>query len=126
MLAGALVAAGGAAGAKLPKTLTTPTGNFITLYSVSAGSGVTNADVKICASAHTPKGTEAIPEFFTMRLSNRTTARVALTGAKSPALAVTPLDPKQCVRGWLAFATPKGAHATELLYTYGKPIVWKL
>ena len=110
----------------LPKTLTTPTGNFITLYSVSSGAGVTNADVKICTSAHTPPGTEAIPEFFSMRLSDGSSVRIELTGAKSPALVVTPLGPKQCVRGWLAFATPKGAHATELVYTYGKPIVWKL
>jgi hypothetical protein len=103
-----------------------PTGNFITLYSVSARPGVTNADVKICTSPHTPAGTEAIPEFFSMKLSTGSAVHIALTGAKSPALAVTPLGPKQCVRGWLAFATPKRAHATELAYTYDKPIVWKL
>jgi hypothetical protein len=122
---GALVAAVAAAAIRLPKTLTTPTGNFITLYSVSTSGGVTNADVKICTSAHTPAGTEAFPPFFTLKLSNGTTQFVRL-GAKSPALKTTPLGPKQCVRGWLLFKTPAGAHPTELVYTYPTAIYWKL
>jgi hypothetical protein len=109
--------------------MTTPTGNFITLYAFdkpTAKLHVANADVSICASAHTPAGTEAIPFFFTLGLTNGSSVRVSLAAAKSPALKTTPLGPKQCARGWISFAVPKGAHASALLYTYGKPIKWKL
>jgi hypothetical protein len=109
----------------LPKRLTTPTGNFITLYSVDSKGGGEDADVSICTSAHTPAGTEAIPLFFTLQLSNGALVHVT-TGAKSPALQVTPLGPKQCVRGWIRFAVPHGKHAVLLVYQYGSPIKWKL
>src|SRR5579862_7252381 len=77
-------------------------------------------------SALYPGYSGIVTAVFSMKLSSGSTVHIGLTGAKSPALVVTPLDPNQCVRGWLAFATPKGAHATELIYTFGKPIVWKL
>lgn len=112
-------------GVKLPKTLTTPTGNFITLYSVSTGSGHVSVDVKVCTSTHTPPGTMVIPSFYSLRLS---TGSYLHPGAsvKSPPLGMVPLGPKQCARGWLSFALPKGAKAAALVYTYGTPIVWKL
>ena len=111
---------------KLPKQLTTPTGNFITLYSFQSSGTAASADVKICASAHTPKGTEAIPQFFSLVLSSGTTVHLTSLSPKSPALNVTPLGPKQCIRGWITFAVPHGAHPTKLVYTYGKPLVWKV
>ena len=114
-----------AAPVKLPKTLETPTGNFITLYAVSTGGGYSSVDVKVCTSAHTPPGTMVIPSFYSLRLSNGSSVRV--TGSvKSPHLGLTPLGPKQCARGWLSFAVPKGAKPAALIYTYGAPIVWKL
>ena len=93
---------------KLPKQQVTPTGNFITLYAFQAVGSAANADVKICTSAHTPKGTEAIPEFFTLELSNGAIVHLTSLSPKSPALNVTPLGPKQCVRGWITFAVPHG------------------
>ena len=123
----AVMAAGAALGApvKLPKTLKTPTGNFITLYAVSTSGGYASADVKVCTSANTPPGTMVIPSFYSLRLSNGSTARV--TGSvKSPHLGLTPLGPKQCARGWLSFPVPKGATPAALVYTYGAPITWKL
>jgi hypothetical protein len=124
----ALVVAGSAAagGVKLPKQQVTPTGNFITLYAFQAVGAAANADVKICTSAHTPKGTEAIPEFFTLKLSSGAIVHLTSLSPKSPALKVTPLGPEQCVRGWITFAVPHGAHPIELVYTYGKPLVWKV
>jgi hypothetical protein len=124
----ALVVAGSAAagGVKLPKQQVTPTGNFITLYAFQAVGSAANADVKICTSAHTPKGTEAIPEFFTLKLSGGAIVHLTSLSPKSPALKVTPLGPEQCVRGWITFAVPHGAHPIELVYTYGKPLVWKV
>jgi hypothetical protein len=66
-----------------------------------------------------------IPSFYALRLGNGSIVRV--TGSvKSPHLGLTPLGPKQCARGWLSFAVPKGAKPAALIYTYGKPIVWKL
>jgi hypothetical protein len=128
LLGAGLIAAMPAAakGPKLPQRLTTPTGNFITLYAFNSNGHVEKLDVGVCASSHTPTGTEAIPEFFTLSLSNGSSVRIAGPSAKMPALRVTPLKPKQCVRGWLSFALPKGAHAVALVYTYGKPIRWRL
>jgi hypothetical protein len=129
MFAGLALVAGGTAaagGVKLPKQLTTPTGNFITLYAFQATGSAANADVKICTSARTPKGTEAIPQFFTLKLSNGAIVHLTSLSPKSPALNVTPLGPKQCIRGWITFAVPRGARPTELLYTYGTPLVWKV
>ena len=115
---------------KLPKTLKTPTGNFVTLYHASLPSGrstVASFDVGICTSAHTPKGTFAYPPFFTVAVSKGPQVRISLAAAKSPALKMQPMGPKQCVRGWISFDLPKGVHAIALDYTaLGPPIVWKL
>jgi hypothetical protein len=123
----AAVAAASALGApvKLPRTLKTPTGNFITLYAVKTSGGHTMADVKVCTSASTPAGTAVIPSFYSLRLSNGSSVRPG-AAVKSPALVMTLLKPLQCVRGWLSFAVPKGASATALVYTYGAPVVWQL
>jgi hypothetical protein len=114
-----------AAPVKLPKTLKTPTGNFITLYSVETAGGHASADIKVCTSSSTPAGTMVIPSFYSLRLSNG--SRVPPGNAvKSPALVMTPLGPLKCVRGWLTFPVPKGASPAALVYTYGAPIVWQL
>jgi hypothetical protein len=111
---------------KLPERLKTPTGNFITLYAFESNGSVESADVSICTSAHTPPGTEAIPFFFSLGLSNGSSVRLTGVSSKTPALRTTPLGPKQCVRGWISFTVPQGAHASALVYSYGTPIKWKL
>lgn len=70
--------------------------------------------------------TEAYPPFFTLSLTNGSSMHISATAARSPALHVTPLGPKQCVRGWISFPVHAGAHVSALVYTYGKPIRWKL
>jgi hypothetical protein len=112
-------------GTKLPKTLTTPTGNFITLYAVSTALGHASLDVKVCTSAHTPLGTMVMPSLYSLRLSTGSSLQPG-TAVRSPALGMTPLGPRQCARGWLSFDVPKGATPTALVYTFGKPIVWNL
>jgi hypothetical protein len=123
----AAVAAEGALGSpvKLPKTLKTPTGNFITLYGVKTADGHASADVKVCTSPHTPTGTMVVPSFYSLRLSNGSTVPPGVA-VKTPALVMTPLGPLKCARGWLSFAVPKGASPAALVYTYGTPIVWQL
>jgi hypothetical protein len=123
--AAVLASAAVAAPVKLPKTLTTPTGNFITLYAVKTAGGYASADIKVCTSAHTPKGTMVIPSFYSLRLSNGTLVHPG-SAVRTPALRMVPLAPKQCVRGWLSFAVPKGTKPTALLYVYGAPISWQL
>jgi hypothetical protein len=120
---------GSAAPVKLPEKLETSTGNFITLYRYvgpTSKSRVASADVEICTSAHTPAGTEAYPPFFQLALRGGTTVHVSPTAARSPALKITPLGPKQCVRGWISFAVPPGAKVSALAYVYATPIRWKL
>jgi hypothetical protein len=123
----AAVTAGPVLGApvKLPKTLKTPTGNFITLYAVKTSGGHASADIKVCTSASTPAGTAVVPSFYSLRLSNGSSVPPG-AAVKSPALVLTPLKPLKCVRGWLSFAVPKGATPAALVYTYGAPIVWQL
>jgi hypothetical protein len=123
----AAVVTGAAPGApvKLPKTLKTPTGNFITLYSVKTSSGHASADIKVCTSSHTPAGTMVVPSFYSLRLSNGSSVPPG-AAVKTPALVMTPLGPLKCARGWLSFAVPKGASPAALVYTYGAPIVWQL
>jgi hypothetical protein len=111
-----------AAPVKLPKTLETPTGNFITLYAVSTGGGYSSVDVKVCTSAHTPPGMMVIPSFYALRFEQRLGSIVRVTGSSShsPHLGLTPLGPKQCARGWLSFAGGRRARSRRRsIYTYG-------
>jgi hypothetical protein len=110
---------------KLPSKHKTPTGNFITLEAFSAGK-TASAEVKVCASAHTPKGTAVDPYFFTLRLSNKAVAPALPVAAKSPSLKLTPLAANNCLEGWVSFTVPSGAKPAELVYTYGAPISWNV
>jgi hypothetical protein len=118
-----------AAAVKLPDRLKTPTGNYITLEAFDGPSGssrTASARVEVCTSAHTPKDSGADPYFFTLRLTDGKTLAISPRAAKSPALVLTPLAPDQCVTGWISFALPGGATASQLVYTYVKPISWSL
>jgi hypothetical protein len=138
LVAAVLVASGllaSAAGAhvdakvRLPARRTTSTGNYITLQAYngpSARSATASAQVEVCTSAHTPKGTAAVPSFFVLKLTSGTVLPILGKAAKTPALKLTPLGPKQCVSGWISYYVPKRATVSALVYTDGKPISWSL
>jgi hypothetical protein len=130
--AGLLASTAGAhvdAKVKLPARRTTSTQNYITLQAYdgpTAHSATASAEVQICTSAHTPKNTAAVPSFFVLKLKSGTILPILAKAAKTPALKLTPLGPKQCVTGWISFYVPKGATVSALVYTYGKAISWSL
>ncbi|MGD0198831.1 MAG: hypothetical protein ABSC56_13110 [Solirubrobacteraceae bacterium] len=133
---GALVSATSAASAsattlvKLPKKITTPTGNFITLYAYDAPSSkspVASVEVQVCTSAHTPKGTGVDPAFFTLKLTSGSSLTMAAKSAHSPQLPAQPLGPSQCgTKGWISFDVPSGKTVEELQYEYNGLISWAL
>jgi hypothetical protein len=129
----ALTASGALAGErattklKLPAERTSPTGNFFTLEAYvapSASKPVASFQVKVCTSAHTPAGTAIQPAFFTLSLTHGGTLTESTSAAKSPALVLTPLKPKQCAEGWLGFSVPKGKTVAKLEYEYNGMISW--
>jgi hypothetical protein len=114
---------------KLPARRITSTGNYITLQAYdgpTARNATASADVEVCTSAHTPKDTAAVPSFFVLKLTSRTVLPILGKAARTPALKLTPLGPKQCVSGWISFYVPKGATVSALVYSYGRPISWSL
>jgi Flp pilus assembly protein TadG len=114
---------------KLPASRTTSTGNSITLQAYNgptARNATASAEVRVCTSAHTPKDTAAVPSFFVLKLTSGTVLPILGKAAKTPALKLTPLGPKQCVSGWISYYVPKGTTVSALVYTYGKPISWSL
>jgi hypothetical protein len=114
---------------KLPARRMSSTGNYITLqaYNAPAGRNATaSAQVQVCTSAHTPKGSAAVPSFFVLKLTSGTVLPILGKAAKTPALKLTPLGPKQCVSGWISYYVPKGTTVSALVYTYGKKISWSL
>ena len=119
-LAPALASTHADAKVKLPDKLTTPTGNFITLEAFdgpSSSNKVASADVQVCTSSHTPKGTGVDPYFFTLRLTSRATLAISRTAAKKPTLPFAPLGPNKCLSGWISFAVPAGATPSALVDT---------
>jgi hypothetical protein len=129
---GLLASAAGAhvdAKVKLPARRVTSTGNYVTLQAYSgptARSATASAEVEVCTSAHTPRDTAAVPSFFVLKLTSHTVLPILAKAARTPALKLTPLGPKQCVSGWISFYVPKGATVSALVYSYGKPISWSL
>jgi hypothetical protein len=129
---GLLASAAGAyvdAKVKLPARHTTSTGNYVTFQAYdgpTAHDDTASAEVEICTSAHTPKDTAAVPSFFVLKLTSGIVLPILGKAAKTPALKLTPLGPKQCVSGWISFYVPKGTTVSALVYTYGKAISWSL
>jgi hypothetical protein len=120
--------AGGAA-VKLPHKLTSPTGNFFTLYAFdqpTASQPVASALMQVCASSHTPEPNTYIdPELFTLKLSNGKTVKLAKGAAHSPPLQLQHLNRLQCsTKGWISFDVPKGATAATLEYDFNGTISW--
>lgn len=128
VLAGAFAAASTAA-VKLPKKLTSPTGNFFTLYAFdqpTSSDPLASAEIQVCASSHTPEpDTYLDPQLFTVKLSSGATANVSKKAAHSPTLAEQHLNPNQCsTKGWMSFAVPKGQHVSILVYDFNGKISW--
>jgi hypothetical protein len=119
-----------ASAVKLPKRLTTPTGNAITLYAYDAPtskSAVASAQVQVCTSAHTPKGSGVDPAFFALKLTNGKTVSLSPHAAHKPALVLQALAASQCsVKGWISFDVPTGDHVAALDYSYHGTISWSL
>ena len=112
---------------KLPAERTSSTGNFFTLEAYdppTSSHAVANFDMKVCASAHTPRGTAIDPAFFTLRLAQGGVESESVGSAKSPALTLRPLAAQQCAQGWLGFRVPKGDSVADLVYTYKGSISW--
>ena len=112
---------------KLSAERTSPTGNFFTLEAYLAPTSskrVANFELKVCTSAHTPAYTAIEPSFFTLSLGQGGTVAESVAVAKSPAIVVKPLKPKQCTEGWLGFSVPKGKTVSTLEYEYNGKISW--
>jgi hypothetical protein len=133
LLVSALAAGGAAASStkpvKLPKKLTSPTGNFFTLYAFdqpTSSKPVASAELQVCASNHTPEPDTYIdPMLFTVKLGDGKTVSTAKVAAHSPALTIEHLNRLQCsTKGWISFDLPKGQTVSELVYDFNGQISW--
>lgn len=128
----ALISSVGLAGGtavKLPHKLTSPSGNFFTLYAFdqpTASQPVASALMQVCASSHTPEpNTYVDPALFTLKLSNGKTVKLAKGAAHSPPLLLEHLNRLQCsTKGWISFDVPKGVKASVLEYDFSGTISW--
>lgn len=96
---------------------TTASGNVVTVYSIAWPTPVSSvsADVEVCASANAPPYTFAFPSYFQLRFADG--GIIAPYGSqKKPTLERTPLQSKQCARGWLDFAVTSGQKPVVIRY----------
>jgi hypothetical protein len=115
--------------AKLPDRRTTSLGNTITLRAyLAAGRSrpTASVQVEVCTGAHSTPGTAAESALFVLRLASGRAVRALRTAVRKPSLAVTPLQPNECVIGWISFAVERRARVRALEYTYGRALVWRL
>jgi len=114
-----------------PSKRTTVSGHVVTVYSISWPSPVSpvSADVEVCASATATQPTFAFPSYFQLHFADGGVIG-SLGSAKKPALERTPLQPKQCARGWLDFIVTSGQTPVGIRYHEAgadkKPIEWPL
>jgi hypothetical protein len=113
----------------LTEKRTTASGNVVTIYSIAWPTPVSpvSADVEVCASANAPPYTFAFPSYFQLRFADG--GGIAPYGSKKqPTLERTPLQSKQCARGWLDFAVTSGQKPVLIRYheagADNKPIEW--
>jgi len=122
-------AAASAGTLKLPAARTSSTGNYFTLEAYDAPSASkpdAEFEMKVCTSSHTPPDTALDAALFTLDVSGGSSLTESPGAAKSPAIVVTPLRPKQCTEGWLGFAVPKGKTVETLVYDHNGTISWKV
>jgi hypothetical protein len=114
---------------RLAEKRTTASGKAVTVYSISWPTPLSpvSADVEVCASANTPPYTFAFPSYFQLHFADGG-AIGAYGSRKKPTLERTPLQSKQCARGWLDFAVVSGQRPVAIHYheagADGKPIEW--
>jgi hypothetical protein len=114
-----------------PDKRTTASGNVVTAYSISWQGPLNNviADVEVCAAPNAPPYTFAFPSYFQVRFADGGTIG-AYGSQKKPTLERTPLQSKQCARGWLNFAVVSGQTPVAIHYHEAgadkKPIEWLL
>jgi hypothetical protein len=113
----------------LAEKRTTTSGSVVTLYSIAWPTPVSpvSADVEVCASANAPPYTFAFPSYFQLRFADG--GIIAPYGSrKQPTLERTPLQSRQCARGWLDFAVTSGQKPVVIRYheagADNKPIEW--
>ena len=109
----------------------TASGNAVTVYSISWPNPASpvSAEVEVCASENAPANTFAFPSYFQVHFADG--GAIASYGSKKqPTLERTPLQPKQCVRGWLDFAVVTNQKPVALHYhemgADKKPIDWEI
>jgi hypothetical protein len=114
-----------------PDKRTTESGNIVTAYSIGWKGPLNDviADVEVCAAPNAPPYTFAFPSYFQVRFSDGT-AIGAYGSQKKPTLERTPLQSKECARGWLNFAVVSGQTPVAIRYHEAgadkKPIEWLL
>lgn len=111
---------------KLPAERTSPTGNYFTLEAYApptASHRIADFEMKVCTSAHTPADTEIDPALFTLSTSGGSIPE-STAAARSPAIVLKPLKPRQCTEGWLGFTVPAGRAVSRLIYDYNGRISW--
>lgn len=129
-------------GLKVGDRTQTPDGNFVTLHNYdpavtaassfeqpSPGVGLVAVDVEACAGPNPTGGTASVnPLFFTLRMTDNTTASPDLIGQRKPELATQDLGPSQCGRGWVTFDVPQGETPKYLVVAVAgnAPILWSL
>jgi hypothetical protein len=108
---------------------TTSSGSVVTVYSISWPTPVSSvsADVEVCAGPNAPPNTFAFPSYFQLHFKDG--GVIAAYGSrKKPTLERTPLQSKQCARGWLDFAVAAGQIPVAIHYhelsADQKPIDW--
>ena len=113
----------------LSKKRTTASGNVVTVFSIAWPTPLSDvtADVEVCASPNAPRYTYAFPSFFQVHFADGG-AIGAYGSQKKPTLERTPLQPKQCARGWLNFAVTSGQKPVAIHYheagADNEPIEW--
>jgi hypothetical protein len=114
-----------------PDKRTTASGNVVTAYSIGWKGPLNDvvAEVEVCAAPNAPPYTFAFPSYFQVRFAEG--GGIAAYGSqKKPTLERTPLQSKQCARGWLNFAVVSGQTPVGIRYHEAgadkKPIEWLL
>src|SRR6202035_2935814 len=108
-------------------------GYVVTLYSVTvpaagAAGGTVSADVEVCAGSGNGFG---FPSYFQLGFADHSLIGGGVVAVRGkPSLERTPLQAKQCARGWMHFIETPGQVPVAIHYhepsADDKPIDWML
>ena len=118
------------------QSVTTATGNVITVYSfqspvafADAGFVVAAADIGACAAASPPRpgATQAAvsPKLFRVELADGT-LQPSAPAVKQPALPDQVLAPGACARGWVSFRLPEQIRASFVVLRSLSAVRWRI